>query len=84
MQTCGKNKPLLQEMNIALMFFSGWSAPSAIGLAGLGGGFEIGMEVSGVTSFKRPQMFSYLISSTVNLIGCHLTCYQDFLQINIL
>lgn len=25
---------------------SGWSAPSAIGLAGLGGGFEIGMEVT--------------------------------------
>lgn len=24
---------------------SGWSAPSAIGIAGLGGGFEIGVEV---------------------------------------
>ena len=26
--------------------FVGWSAPSAIGIAGLGGGFEIGVEVS--------------------------------------
>ncbi|KAK5891002.1 hypothetical protein CgunFtcFv8_018299 [Champsocephalus gunnari] len=26
--------------------FQGWSAPSAIGIAGLGGGFEIGVEVS--------------------------------------
>lgn len=25
---------------------AGWSAPSAIGIAGLGGGFEIGVEVS--------------------------------------
>jgi lipid-binding SYLF domain-containing protein len=28
-------------------FFLGWSAPSAIGIAGLGGGFEIGAEVRG-------------------------------------
>lgn len=26
--------------------YEGWSAPSAIGIAGLGGGFEIGLEVS--------------------------------------
>lgn len=29
-----------------LLFLSEWSAPSAIGIAGLGGGFEIGIEVS--------------------------------------
>ena len=30
------------------MFFPlEWSAPSAIGIAGLGGGFEVGIEVSG-------------------------------------
>lgn len=29
---------------------SGWSAPSAIGIAGLGGGFEIGVEVSDTES----------------------------------
>ena len=28
------------------MVFIGWSAPSAIGLAGIGGGFEIGAEVN--------------------------------------
>ena len=26
-------------------FIAGWSAPSAIGIAGLGGGFELGAEV---------------------------------------
>ena len=32
---------------IACLFLLGWSAPSAIGIAGLGGGFELGIEVSG-------------------------------------
>eukprot|EP00064_Thunnus_orientalis_P013638 superscaffoldBa00002252_g13678 len=34
--------------NVLLKLFTreGWSAPSAIGIAGLGGGFEIGVEVS--------------------------------------
>jgi lipid-binding SYLF domain-containing protein len=27
------------------IYLSGWSAPSAIGIAGIGGGFEIGAEV---------------------------------------
>lgn len=38
---------------------SGWSAPSAIGIAGLGGGFEIGVEVSRALikiTFARFQM----------------------------
>lgn len=29
------------------LFLLEWSAPSAIGIAGLGGGFELGIEVSG-------------------------------------
>lgn len=29
-----------------MLLCTGWSAPSAIGIAGLGGGFEIGVEVS--------------------------------------
>ncbi len=29
----------------AVFCAEGWSAPSAIGIAGLGGGFEIGLEV---------------------------------------
>lgn len=28
-----------------LFYMTAWSAPSAIGIAGLGGGFEIGIEV---------------------------------------
>lgn len=32
------------------LFLSEWSAPSAIGIAGLGGGFEIGIEVSGLST----------------------------------
>ena len=32
--------------NLTNSFFTGWSAPSAIGIAGLGGGFEIGAEVN--------------------------------------
>ena len=28
------------------MWFAEWSAPSAIGIAGLGGGFEVGAEVN--------------------------------------
>lgn len=35
---------MLKIQNILL--FEGWSAPSALGIAGLGGGFEIGAEVS--------------------------------------
>lgn len=35
---------MLQCFHLVL---SEWSAPSAIGIAGLGGGFEIGIEVSG-------------------------------------
>lgn len=31
---------------IACLFLLEWSAPSAIGIAGLGGGFELGIEVS--------------------------------------
>lgn len=34
-----------------------WSAPSAIGIAGLGGGFEVGIEVSG-RCYARRLLFS--------------------------
>ena len=32
--------------NFVTFLFTGWSAPSAIGIAGLGGGFEVGAEVT--------------------------------------
>lgn len=41
---------------------SGWSAPSAIGIAGLGGGFEIGVEVSDhvlVTNGENPTFLIF-------------------------
>lgn len=31
---------------LLIFLVTGWSAPSAIGIAGLGGGFEIGVEVN--------------------------------------
>lgn len=36
-------KPLIKLLSLFVCL--GWSAPSAIGIAGLGGGFEIGVEV---------------------------------------
>ncbi|KAK7099222.1 SH3 domain-containing YSC84-like protein 1 isoform X2 [Littorina saxatilis] len=37
---------VIAKLRDELDYSQGWSAPSAIGLAGLGGGFEIGMEVT--------------------------------------
>ena len=37
-------------MNLSVSFTE-WSAPSAIGIAGLGGGFEVGAEVSSACLF---------------------------------
>lgn len=39
-------KLYLRATHVCASLRSGWSAPSAIGIAGLGGGFEIGVEVS--------------------------------------
>lgn len=35
----------LKFCKLILFYTTAWSAPSAIGIAGLGGGFEIGIEV---------------------------------------
>lgn len=35
----------LKFCKLILFYMTAWSAPSAIGIAGLGGGFEIGIEV---------------------------------------
>ncbi|XP_076450744.1 SH3 domain-containing YSC84-like protein 1 isoform X2 [Babylonia areolata] len=37
---------VIAKVRDELDYSEGWSAPSAIGLAGLGGGFEVGMEVT--------------------------------------
>jgi len=46
-----------------LLFFAEWSAPSAIGIAGLGGGFEVGAEVLSIIFlsgyFGRKFVFLY-------------------------
>ena len=52
-ETTKKNGAMLEcwlpfvgtKQRVKCSSLSGWSAPSAIGLAGLGGGFEVGMEV---------------------------------------
>lgn len=36
---------ILNAKPFSAFCYGGWSAPSAIGIAGLGGGFEIGLEV---------------------------------------
>lgn len=45
---------MLNCVFVAVFCAEGWSAPSAIGIAGLGGGFEIGLEVRSFCSKKQP------------------------------
>ncbi len=43
---------MLNCVFVAVFCAEGWSAPSAIGIAGLGGGFEIGLEVRCLSVLK--------------------------------
>lgn len=52
---------------------AGWSAPTAIGIAGLGGGFEVGAEVCfaqlfDIWSAKNIILTLNVLSSTKNLL----------------
>ena len=54
-----------------------WSAPSALGLAGLGGGFEIGLEVNKhIAYFHLIQWFSdnsFNVHNIIDIVSCYLT-----------
>uniref|UniRef100_A0A3Q2EET4 SH3 domain-containing YSC84-like protein 1 n=1 Tax=Cyprinodon variegatus TaxID=28743 RepID=A0A3Q2EET4_CYPVA len=52
-----------------------WSAPSAIGIAGLGGGFEIGVEVSQFNSIQLISIAPIHIMSSQNINFFY--CYKD-------
>jgi len=56
------------------VWFAEWSAPSAIGIAGLGGGFEVGAEVNtAYLSFGRNEV--------VQLLFCCMSLMKQALSI---
>lgn len=58
------------------LFLLEWSAPSAIGIAGLGGGFEIGIEVRGpwYAHDRESSKSSWTLTSGSEISTVYLTC----------
>ena len=50
------------------LLFTEWSAPSAIGIAGLGGGFEVGAEVLSL---------SFFVDILTEYLSCYICCYVE-------
>lgn len=54
---------------VCVRLYSGWSAPSAIGIAGLGGGFEIGVEVCGDSAASLLLIHSFPLFQGLTELG---------------
>jgi len=51
-----------------MYFVTEWSAPSAIGIAGLGGGFEVGAEVN--STYFPLRKYSICAVCVIGHVGC--------------